>query len=231
MLKLERHLRPPSPSLPARLTSTAIAPPAMSHHPSGPNHLGSLSRAEALNARFAAYSSHASTSSYLASPSPSPSLQHAYVESPTFLDPTPPLPPVRRLPPLPVSDQHPFLSHAPSSYHFPTTSPPPPQPPEPSFSTSLPPPEPQGHRQTSWEDEERERDIALAKSVEEMRLNEQDRREREQIRRAEEESLKDHLRERQTAGSWETWEVGKGNGTYDGLGGGGQSSYQHTVSL
>lgn len=72
--------------------------------------------------------------------------------------------------------------------------------------------------------------------MEEMRLNdraqrerERDEREREQLRQAEEESLRDHLQQRQNSTSWETWEVGRGNGTYDGLAG--PSSYYHTVSL
>lgn len=70
--------------------------------------------------------------------------------------------------------------------------------------------------------------------MEEMRLSENEererrraQREREEIKQAEEASLREHLKGRQNLASWETWEIGRGNGTYDGLG----SPYYHTVSL
>lgn len=210
--------------------------------PSGPNRLPS-SPAQALNARFASYSSHqsfggggegsSSTAPGYTTSSDPPAFfsQSPLPVSPT---PTPPQLPGRRLPSIP---QHPSDSHPPSSYHgyFPV---PPAHPPELSSfhsSASLPPP-PQHHdyqRHNSWEDEEQERSVALALSIEEMRLSENEQREqsraqreREEIKLAEEASLREHLQGRQNQASWETWEIGRGNGTYDGLG---SSSYYHTV--
>lgn len=158
-------------------------------------------------------------------------------ESPLVSTPT--SPPRRRLPQIPVAPP-------PPSAYVPPTNLPPAHPPERRASTyyapysapPLPTKDAQHDSQSQgWDNEQREREIAIARSMEEMRLNDhaereraREQREREQIRQAEEESLRDHLRSRPNQQSWETWEVGRGNGTYDGLANGGPSSYYHTVS-